>query len=184
MRASLAATSIGVAMLAGACNPESAESTSRAPRNPTPEQIARMSDPNVVGVYPLFDSFDPWIWNDSHERPRGVHVKALYLIGRNSKGVFGEGVIRPKLFVRQVTDSGEVSWRLEKEWSLNMQEAIPFRSKRQTAMGWGYSLYLPWDELPRLAGRQVRLIVEFERTDGRRVISNKKDFRVPTPSSA
>jgi hypothetical protein len=77
-------------------------------------------------------------------------------------------------------EQGQVQFQLAKEWSLDVQQAMPFRSKKRAHAGWAYALFLNWGELD-LQGRLVRLVVEFERADGLVVTGSKKDFRVPSP---
>ncbi len=172
------------ALSLSACNePQAKTSPPRDNQRVNPQQVAAMREPNVLGVAAFYDPFDPWLWTESHEKPRGIIIKALYLQGPNAKGVFGDGVIRPRLYVRELNDRGEVNWILVKEWTFTVEDAVPFRSKKQSEMGWGYRLHLPWEDLARLAGREVRMVVEFDRIDGRRVTSGKKDFRVPAPGT-
>jgi hypothetical protein len=175
---------LSIALLTGCASHDKAPAAARSsPDQPyTPQQVAAMRDVNVLGVAALYNPFDPWLWTESHEKPCGVVIPALYLMGANYRGVFGDGVIRPRLYVRELNDKGEVSWNLVKEWSFTTDEAIWFRSKKQSEMGWGYRLHLPWDGLADLAGKQIRMVVEFERIDGRKIFSDKKDFRVPHPS--
>jgi hypothetical protein len=148
------------------------------------DKVNKMLDPDVVAVAAVYDSFDPWMWDESHERPCGIVVPGLYLMGTKSKSVFGDGTIRPRLYVQEINEKGESNWKLAKQWTLSVEEAMQFRSRRQTLIGWGYRLHLPWDELSQLSGKQIRMVVEFERKDGTRLASTKKDFRVPAPSAS
>jgi len=148
---------------------------------PTPAQVRQMIDPNVVGVAAFYDPFNPWLWTEDHGKPRGLLIRALYLQGSKGKGVFGDGTIRPKLYVREI-QNGQEQWQLAKEWSYTVDQAMNYRTNREFALGWGYRLGLPWGDL-NLAGREVRIIVEFERNNGQIVASDKKDFLVPGRNS-
>lgn len=147
---------------------------------------ARVVDPNleetIVGVIAYYNSFNPWLWNDSKTKPIGIDVQALYLAGPKSKGVFGNGVIRPRLYVHE-TANGQDDYRLAKEWSFDVQQAVPWRSNKTTVQGMGYRIPLVWEDLD-LIGREIRMIIAFERSDGKLVLSSKKDFRVPGPAPA
>ena len=57
--------------------------------------------------------------------------------------------------------------------------SLPFRSKRQTIVGYGYRFHLFWDDELDLAGKDIRVTVVFERLDGRLIHSGQKEFRVP-----
>ena len=149
---------------------------------PTPDEVARMLEPNVLGVSCFYDPLNPWLWNTDHTRVRGLRISALYLRGPNYTGVFGDGVIRPKLFVAYRDEEGAEKYRLVKEWEFDVEAALPFRAKRRMRAGWGYGLFLDWDDLD-LSGRSIRLIVQFERADGIVISGSKKDFRFPRPDS-
>jgi hypothetical protein len=148
-------------------------------RPPSVEQVLAMRDPNVVGVAALYDSMNPWLWTENRARVRGVYIKVLYLSGPHSRGVFGDGIIRPKMYVLETDEQGDGDWELAREWEFDVEAALPFRAKREVMLGWGYGLIpLPWGDMD-MAGREIRVIVEFERLDGHIVSSGKKDFRVP-----
>lgn len=149
-------------------------------REPTPEEVARMIEPNVLGVSCFYDPFNPWIWNEDHTQVRGVKIGAMFLLGPESTGVFGDGIILPKLFVSYRNEQGKRAYKLVKEWSFDVDQAMPFRAKRRTRWGWGYALFLPWGDID-LAGRDVRITVSFKRADGLLISGSKKDFRVPRP---
>ncbi len=142
-----------------------------------------MLEPNVLGISCLYDGFNPWMWNTDHSQVRGVKIGALFLLGPKSTGVFGDGVIHPRLFVSTRDEKGKVIYRLVKEWTYDVGQAMPFRSKRETRWGWGYALFLPWGDID-LGGRDVRLTVSFERADGVVISGSKKDFRVPKPDKS
>ncbi|UCD28864.1 MAG: hypothetical protein JSV03_17605 [Planctomycetota bacterium] len=144
---------------------------------PTPLEVAQMLEDNVTGVVAFYDGYDPFIWSEDQVTPRGIIIKALYLKGPEGTGVFGNGVIHPKLYTIHKKPDGARSATLIKEWAFDVEEALPFRSKKPTTGGWGYRLHILWDDL-ELTGREIRLIISFERRDGIVVNSRKKDFRV------
>jgi hypothetical protein len=149
------------------------------PHKPTSKELSG----NVVGVCAMYDPFTPWIWdNENRMHPYGLVIRALYLRGPEYKGVFGDGTIRPKLFIRELNEKGEVNWKLAKEWAFTPDDAYPFRSRTEKALGWGYRFDLNWKDLAKYEGQQIRLIVEYDRSDGRKIVSEKKDFRVPLPN--
>lgn len=169
------ATMLIVLMVSGCRGRNRKEKVSR---NPTPEQVAQMLETNIVNVHAYIDAINCWVWNEDRTAPRGIVIKALYLEGP-SGGVFGDGIIRPKLFVAYRDDEGKRRWHLAKEWSYDVEDAMPFRTKKRFMAGWGYQLYLVWGDELDLTGQEVRLIVEFERRDGIVVRSGKTDRKVP-----
>jgi len=146
----------------------------------SPAQVAQLLEPNVVGVAAIYDPFNPWIRSENKTAVRGAKIGALYLIGPEGKGIFGDGVIRPKLFLGKRGPLGKITWgdRPAKEWAFSVEQAIPFRSKRRNAFGWGYSLFLDWRDMD-FAGKDIRIVISFERGDGAVVTSDSKDLRVP-----
>src|SRR5262245_34742821 len=73
---------------------QTAKQTTTRYKNPSAEQVARMLDSNVVEVAAFYHPFDPWLWTENHEKPCGLVIRALYLMGPEYKGVFGDGTIR------------------------------------------------------------------------------------------
>lgn len=179
---SLACAGLPLCMLLAGCQ-DPAGSDGRTPgQNLLQPRTGKAGPPDVVGtvvgVIAYYDSFNPWLWNESKTRPIGVDVKALYLEGPSVKGVFGDGVIRPRMYVNEPAAGGESEWKLAKEWSFDVDQAREWRSRKETAQGWGYRIPLPWEDLD-LSGREIRMIILFQRSDGKTVSSAKKDFRVP-----
>lgn len=167
-----------LALVTMGCGPGQGFGRSDQATQPTPDQVAHMLEPNVLGVSCFYDPFDPWIYNEDRTRIRGIRISALYLRGPNYTGVFGDGIIKPRLYVAYRDEAtGERKYQMVKEWAFDVEQAMPFRSKRETRAGWGYCLFLDWGDLP-LEGRSIRLLVTFERKDGLSIGSSKKDFRV------
>jgi len=145
------------------------------------DEVMRMPlEKNVVSIASFYDPYNPWRWSEDHSRIQGIVIKALYLVGPNSLGVFGDGVIRPRMYLLDTSKSNPQPPKLLKEWSFNPEEAMPLRAKKRTAMGWGYRFDLLWGDEFNLVGKEIRMIVTFERADGTVCHSNKKDYRVPT----
>lgn len=175
--------SIGAVALTMACLPPegspSRDPNTLPPGTATAEQVARMTvEPNISAVAAFYDANRWWLKSPDQSGITGIKVGALYLFGPKGMGVFGEGVIRPKLYILERKPDGSRTPVLAKEWSFDINQAIPLRAKKPTAMGWGYALFLDWGDL-ELAGKEIRMIISFERPDGHVVQSGKRDFRVP-----
>jgi hypothetical protein len=169
--------------LAGCQNTGGSRYTTTAPAmDPEFEKVYYMpTEPSITQVAVVYDTYSAWIWNEDRSRIRGIKVGPVYLGGPTGKGVFGDGTIRPRLYRLDRAADGNLKPTLLKEWSFNVEEARLWRMKRQTVWGWGYGLPLVWDD-PSLIGPdvdQVRIVVSFERSDGRMVNSSNKDLRVP-----
>lgn len=166
-----------VVSLAGCGDPQSPDGQP-LPDNPTPSQVARVpTEPNIIQVITSYRN-PPWLYTTDKSRVCGIHVAGLYLSGPDGKGVFGDGIIRPKLYVLERGEDGRKTPRLVHEWKFDVHDAIPYRGKRRRLQGWGYGFPLHWGELD-LAGKEIRLVVEFERSDGQVIASGKKDDVVP-----
>jgi len=162
---------------------ETPGSTGGTDRAPTPAEVAQArGETDIVNVVALYDSVNPWIWTEDRSRVHGIRINALYLFGPNDKAVFGEGVIRPKLYVMEKGDDGKKKAVLKREWSFDVDEALLLRAKKETAWGWGYWLPLDWGDLD-VSGREIRMVIAFERRDGFVVKSSNKHFPVPLAGS-
>ena len=176
-RAGLAGASCMCCVLLIGCGPSKRDGAGRDGQL-SPQEVAELKDPNVVRVVALYHPFNPWIWARDKSQVVGITTKQFYLVGPDGKGVFGDGIIRPRLFELVPGPGDSKIPKLVKEWNFTVEQTIPFRTKEPTVFGWGYRLFMPWKDL-NLAGKDVRLVIEFERPDGAVISSDKKDFRVP-----
>lgn len=147
--------------------------------SPEARRVMQMpTDPNIIQVGHYYTFHRHWIWTRDQSRVNGTWISALYLFGNKEKGVFGDGIIRPRLYQHVKNERGGVEFQLIKEWAFDVDEARPFRCVKPSFQGYGYKLPLSWGDLD-LSGKEVRMIVTFERRDGRPVESSKKDLIVP-----
>jgi len=154
-------------------------------RAPPPSEVAVMqTEPEITEVRVYHPSYPAWQWTEDKQAIRGIKVGPVYLVGPNGKGVFGDGVIRPRLYRLDRHADHKVVPTLLKEWAFTVEEAVPWRIKKPSLMGWAYGLPLVWEDPGLLAGaREVRLVIAFECSDGRLVSSSKKDVQVPRGAS-
>lgn len=172
----LALAAAGVLLAAGCVQPEQGLG---GPDGAIVDTVARMpTEPSVVSVVAFYKSTAPWLWNADRTRVSGIYVSALYLLGSKGLGVFGDGIIRPRMFVVETGKDGKRQARVVKEWAFNVEEAVPFRAKEKKTLGWGYGLPLPFGDLD-VSGREIQMVICFERSDGRLVTSSKQTFLVP-----
>lgn len=165
--------------------PKSKPKASQSPDRYTPstEAVVNMKlEPNVLNVAAYYAPYNPWVWTNDRSRVRGIIISALYLGGPDVLGVFGDGIIQPRLYVLEPDENDVKQPKLTVEWAFDPAQALPFRAKKRTAMGWGYGMRLLWSEDLDLSGKDIRMTVSFERRDGRTVHSGKKDFKVPSVS--
>jgi hypothetical protein len=145
------------------------------------QRVANMPlEKNVIAVARFF-SPNPFGRVGGSEIPGGFVVNALYLIGPSGKGVFGDGIIHVYLYELHRPDGGDPERQLIREWLFNPEQALPYRAKNETALGWGYMLHCVWGDLD-LRGREVEIHIQFERTDGRVVAADPLRKVVPATS--
>lgn len=175
-RGMVAAGVILGALLSGCQLPEA---QTAGPGQAAVPAVARVpTEPNVVKVVAIYTSPSPWIWNEDKDRVLGIYVSGLYLLGPKGRGVFGDGVIRPRIYLVETGPDGTKHPKLVRELSFTVEEAIPFRGKQPRPAGWGYGLPVSFGDLD-LSGREIQVVICFERSDGGVVPSSKKTFIVP-----
>ncbi len=166
----------GALLAAGCVQPE--QGPAAGPNDAMTHAAARMpTEPNVVSAV-AFYKMSPWLWNADHTRVSGIYVSALYLLGPNGLGVFGDGTIRPRMLQVELGKDGKRHVRQVKEWTFSVEEAVPFRAKERRTLGWGYGILLAFDDVD-VSGREIQMVICFERNDGRLVTSSKQTFLVP-----
>jgi len=169
---------MAAAMITWGCEaPNAAEQ--RASHLTTEEVMDMPLEEDIRRVAALYPSVNPWIYTDDRSRVRGVILSGLYLAGPEQLGVFGDGIIRPRVYVLDTDKKNPKPPQLVKEWSFDPEQALPFRSKRRKMVGYGYRFHLFWGDEIDLAGKDIRVTVVFERRDGTLIHSGQKEFRVP-----
>ncbi|MFH1417753.1 MAG: hypothetical protein ABII12_05630 [Planctomycetota bacterium] len=148
----------------------------------------RMDDPgmesNIVRVNKFFGA-NPWLTfkSDGSSAVDGVRC-TVYLEGAaQPKGVFGNGAILVDMYELAQDADGKEQPCQAHQWRLGPEEAYAWRAKKETYMGWAYSLRLNWPDHLDVAGRQVAFVVRYVRDDGRVVSSSRQVLRVPAVSS-
>lgn len=122
-----------------------------------------------------FLSFD----DESDPNPEGFKVTYYAVSGATQEGAFGDGVIRFKMYVIESGKEGEPSTgRLVKTWEFDPQQAMGWRIRRKGALGWPYLFHLNWGDADPY-GKEIRIVPEFVRTDGRVIKGSPKDLKVP-----
>jgi hypothetical protein len=145
--------------------------------------LARDSAPvetNIVRVNKFF-SQTPWLSfkNDGSKKVDGVSF-SLYLEGPSApKGVFGTGTIAIAMYRLDTDPLGKEVATQVKEWVMTADEAYAWRSKKQTALGWGYGIRLNWGDEVDVAGKQIAIVAKYLREDGRVISSSRQVLKVP-----
>ena len=167
----LMASVVCVSVLAGCQDPHTQSPAAKVATMPT--------EPDIIKIlFFVKDRYSCWLYTEDKSRVHGIYISGLYLIGPGGKGVFGDGVINPKLYILEKDAKGRRTPQLVKEWSFTVAEAMQWRSKKETMLGYGYALPLLWGDLS-LDNKEARIVVQFERPDGKVIASSKLDAMVP-----
>ena len=161
-------------MAGGGCNAmrTSRSSVAKARRAPLASDI--------IGVRTYFKN-NPFLSFDDEGDPDPEGIKVTYYAVSNATqiGAFGDGAIRFKMYVIEPGREGEpATGRLVKTWEFNPQQAMGWRVRRQTTLGWPYMFHLNWGDADPY-GKEIRIVPEFVRTDGRVIKGSPKDLKVP-----
>ncbi|GMV97773.1 MAG: hypothetical protein AMXMBFR83_21280 [Phycisphaerae bacterium] len=156
-----------------------------ASTQPSREEVLKGTETIVLRVVAYYQPPFRWITSADKTRIHGLVIGALYLEGPNRKGVFGNGIIHAKLSLRERdTPKAGDSYRLIKSWDFTPEDMYFWRTKKPTVQGNGYLLVLDWSDLDvDLGGREIRITIGYERSDGIHVPPSTKDLLVPGKGS-
>ncbi len=144
-----------------------------------PALRARLAS-DIIGVRRYFHN-NPFLSFDDEGDPDPEGIKVTYYAVSNATqiGAFGDGAIRFKMYVIEPGREGEpATGRLVKTWEFNPQQAMGWRIRRQTTLGWPYMFHLNWGDADPY-GKEIRIVPEYVRTDGRVIKGSPKDLKVP-----
>jgi hypothetical protein len=135
---------------------------------------------DIVQVNTHYGLF-PWLQFDpANPRPQGFMVSSLFLVsGKTSKGAFADGLITVRMYRVDRDPQRQETRTLVHTWEFTPKQALPYRAVKRTVVGQGYQLHLRWPAELDLVGREIVVIVEFTRRDGRTIRSNAKFLKVP-----
>ncbi|HPU33624.1 MAG TPA: hypothetical protein PK184_13085 [Phycisphaerae bacterium] len=129
-------------------------------------QALANTETRILDVVAYYPTPIRWIWTEDKSRVRGIVVPAVYLVGPKGKGVFGDGILRPKILVHdRLEPDPKNEWKLVKEWELKPVDLLLLRSKEPTIQGYGYMLPLQWGDID-LGGTEIQVVITYERSDG------------------
>lgn len=149
------------------------------------ERRGEKLETNIISIAAFF-THNPFGPVGGSNTPGGFRIGALYLSApvrspegkTGEEGVFADGIIHVYMYEVQGGPKTRTE-RLAREWLFDAEQARPYRSKKKTAMGYGYQLHCAWGDADVL-GKNVEVQINFERTDGRVISSRRYGFKVPT----
>ncbi len=135
---------------------------------------------DIIGVRRYFAN-NPFLSFDDQSDPNPEGLKVTYYAVSNATqlGAFGDGLIRFRMYVIEPGQEGKpATGRLVKTWEFDPQQAMRWRVRRKTTLGWPYLFHLNWGDADPY-GKEIRIVPEYVRTDGRVIKGSPKDLKVP-----
>lgn len=140
---------------------------------------------DIIGVKRYFAN-NPFLSFDeeSDPNPEGFKVTFYAVSASTQLGAFGNGLIRFKMYIIEPGEGDQPAiGRLAKTWEFDPQQAMGWRVRHRTSLGWPYHFHLNWEEADPY-GKEIRIVPEFVRTDGQVVRGSPKDLKVPRRKQA
>ncbi|MBU0639957.1 MAG: hypothetical protein KKB50_13900 [Planctomycetes bacterium] len=142
-----------------------------------PTRIAPHDD--IVEIHHFWSPV-PWLY-DADDCPIGFQVPVYFVSGETEKGAFVSGTIFVWLYRLKRAENGHLEREFVHNWEFNAQQAMGFRVRRLSVMGYHYGFWLTWPPVPDVLGRQIEIAFGYQRADGQVVTGAAKRFRVPVP---
>lgn len=139
------------------------------------------TETNIIRVNKIVNS-SPWLSfdPDGTRKVDGIRITVYLEAADRPKGVFGDGTITVQMFRLEKDKTGVEIAKLAQEWVLPPEKAYQWRATTESMLGQGYSLRLRWDKDANVNGKQVAVLVKYERPDGRQIASTRQVLKVPT----
>jgi len=150
------------------------------PSGGEPDYLAD-TESNIIRVNKIVNS-SPWLSfdPDGTRKVDGIRITVYLESGDRPKGVFGDGIISVQMFRLERDKAGQEIAKLAQEWVLPPEKAYQWRATTESMLGKGYSLRLRWDENAKVNGKQIAILVKYQRPDGRMIASTRQVLKVPT----
>ncbi|MBW7905803.1 MAG: hypothetical protein LC135_00145 [Phycisphaerae bacterium] len=119
----------------------------------------------------------PWLY-DSDRGAVGFKVPVYFVSAQTERGAFVSGAINCHLYTVERGADGQPQRVLRHSWRLDENEAMKFRVRKVTVMGYPYNFYLTWPDDLKLQGRDIEVQFSYERKDGRVISGAPRRFKV------
>lgn len=140
------------------------------------------TSPMEADVFQIIKFYPAQMWQRRRVddlNPNGFVVTVYLISGKTQKGAFGDGTIHVDMHVAQYDKAGMKTFVPAYSWSLDPDQALPYRVIKEGAIGWGYMLHLFWPDDVDVLGKEVSLTISYTRSDGRVIRSRPHHHRVP-----
>lgn len=131
---------------------------------------------DIVAIRQFWSQY-PWLRRG--DRIVGFQAAVHFLSGQTSKGAFVPGRIFVWLYEVPPGATDDNQRQLLYMWELDEQQAMGYRVRRESVLGYFYGFVLAWDDSVQVAGRLVEIVFGYERGDGRLILGAPQRFRVP-----
>lgn len=135
---------------------------------------------DIVRVSTFYNNQRPWLNFDQPPTnvPQGFKCTVFLSNSKSALGCVGDGVLHVEMFRVDDVPGGQPVRTPIKKWSYDVQQAAFFRVKEPGPYGLGYGLRLNWDDAD-VAGREIVVVMSFERRDGVIIHGVPKYLKVP-----
>ncbi len=154
----------------------------QAPKKPVAAPKGATTTDNIVEIAQFYAS-QPWIVDDEG-RYVGLRVRAYFVSGETGKGAFVPGTITASLFALTTRPDGTYSREKVYDWTFDAQQAYPFEIPKPSPMGYSYGLILRWPPELNLMGREIQVVLSYQRQNGQLVVARGIQHTVPYPGAA
>lgn len=135
---------------------------------------------DIVQITQFYANY-PWRV-DYDDRITGFKVAVYFVSSATERGAFVKGDILCWLYQRSRRADGRRDRELLHTWRLSEAEAQGFRFRERKQLGYGYGLVLTWPSSIDVHGREIEIVLGYERTDGRIILGPPRPMKVPVPA--
>ncbi|TWT42374.1 hypothetical protein RAS1_35050 [Phycisphaerae bacterium RAS1] len=135
---------------------------------------------DVVQITQFYSNY-PWRV-DYDDRITGFKVAVYFVSAATERGTFVSGDILCWLYQRVRRADGRRDRELLHTWRLSEQEAAGFRFRERKQLGFGYGLVLTWPSNIDVHGREIEIVMGYDRSDGRTILGPPRTMKVPVPA--
>jgi hypothetical protein len=132
---------------------------------------------DITAVYQFFAQ-DPWLRN-TEGRVIGITSSVYFHSGATEKGAFVPGTVLCWVYEFDRRPDGTLERKLVNVWELSEQEAMGYRVRRQSQMGYAYGFFFTWPPGVDVSGKTIEIMFGYERLDGKMITGAARRFKVP-----
>ncbi|MFH1747564.1 MAG: hypothetical protein ABIG44_11025 [Planctomycetota bacterium] len=177
VRSCLAVALVGLALSAfsGCETPPRNSGAGAAKDSIDPIRIETRND--ISAIYQFYQP-NPWL-RDADGQAVGFKVPVYFVSGETELGAFVAGRILVWLYELERQPDGSFERKFVHGWELDEQEAMGYRVRVRSVMGYHYGFMLSWPPNLGLAGKQIEIVFGYEKNARTIITGEPRRFRVP-----